>query len=82
MFVVLKLSTLESLPTFIRLPQLVITHIHLSLCQLSLYSWSYEFKASMLEIYNETINDLLYEGKPECAPKHEIKLVKEGSKEV
>jgi len=44
--------------------------------------WSYEFKASMLEIYNETINDLLYEGKPECAPKHEIKLVKEGSKEV
>lgn len=44
--------------------------------------WTYEFKASMLEIYNETINDLLYEGKPENALKHEIKLVKEGSKEV
>jgi len=44
--------------------------------------WHYEFKASMLEIYNETVNDLLYEGKPENAPKHEIKLVKEGSKEV
>ena len=36
----------------------------------------------MLEIYNEAINDLLYEGKPETAPKHEVKLVKEGSKEV
>ena len=36
----------------------------------------------MLEIYNETINDLLYEGKAENAPKHEIRLVKEGSKEV
>ncbi len=36
----------------------------------------------MLEIYNESINDLLYEGKPENAPKHEVKLVKEGSKEV
>jgi len=44
--------------------------------------WRFEFKASMLEIYNETVNDLLYEGKPENAPKHEIKLVKEGSKEV
>lgn len=44
--------------------------------------WSFEFKSSMLEIYNETINDLLYEGKAESAPKHEIRLVKEGSKEV
>jgi len=44
--------------------------------------WSFEFKASMLEIYNETINDLLYEGKADKAPKHEIKLLKEGSKEV
>jgi len=44
--------------------------------------WTYNFKASMLEIYNEAINDLLYEGKAEAAPKHEIKLVREGSKEV
>jgi len=44
--------------------------------------WEYTFTASMLEIYNESINDLLYEGKPENAPKHEVKLVKEGSKEV
>ena len=44
--------------------------------------WSYSFRAAMLEIYNEEINDLLYKGKPDKAPKCEIKMVKEGSKEV
>lgn len=50
--------------------------------KMQLKGWEFTFSASMLEIYNEAINDLLYEGKPENAPKHEVKLVKEGSKEV
>ena len=35
-----------------------------------------------MEIYNEKINDLLYEGEAKNAPEHEIKLVEKESKEV
>ena len=42
--------------------------------------WQYEFEASFLEIYNETIRDLLGSGKENV--KHDIKMVQQGSSEV
>lgn len=35
--------------------------------------WTYDFEGGMLEIYNETIHDLLGKGSLESAPKHEVK---------
>lgn len=44
------------------------------------FLFQYEFEASFLEIYNETIRDLLGNGKEEV--KHDIKMVAANSTEV
>ena len=46
----------------------------------SLFRFQYEFEGSFLEIYNETIRDLL--GQHSSDVKHEIKLTGTGSNDV
>lgn len=57
-----------------------VEQIFLSTQSLIARGWQYRFEASFLEIYQETIRDLLGNGKNDV--KHEVKMADKNSKEV
>ncbi|XP_005102127.1 carboxy-terminal kinesin 2 isoform X2 [Aplysia californica] len=71
-------GSLQSDETLGMIPRAV-RQIFSSALHLQQKGWKYTFQAAMLEIYNETIRDLLGKGKEE---KHEIKMCGKGDSDV
>lgn len=59
-----------------------VDHLFNEIASMGARNWKYGVKISFLEIYNETIRDLLASGDSSALPKYDVKLQKDGSTSI